>query len=91
MSAYPNVAASLVGVFDSQISGGKRYDLATIGRRTANATYHTSHASDKYNALTRALDLTPLVADPQLSVETFTLEAINRFSTDVQQRLRRFS
>ena len=25
----PNLAASLVGVFDSQVSGGKRYDLAT--------------------------------------------------------------
>ena len=28
-------AMALVGVFDSQITGGKRYDLATAGRRMA--------------------------------------------------------
>jgi len=37
VSGYPNLAASLLGLFDSQISGGKRYDLATAGRRLANA------------------------------------------------------
>ena len=31
VSAYPSLAEALVGVFDSQISGGKRYDLATRG------------------------------------------------------------
>jgi len=36
---YDNVAASLIGVFDSQISGAKRYDLAIMGRRRANATF----------------------------------------------------
>jgi hypothetical protein len=35
----PNLAAALSGVFDSQISGGKRYDLAVQGRRLANATF----------------------------------------------------
>src|SRR5690554_2194635 len=43
VSAHPNLAASLVEVFDSQIVGGKRYDLATMGRRLANATYSESH------------------------------------------------
>ena len=30
----------------SQICGGKRYDLATLGRRLANATYAESHGTD---------------------------------------------
>jgi hypothetical protein len=34
-SAKPELAAALLKVFDSQISGGKRYDLATLGRRAA--------------------------------------------------------
>ena len=33
-SAHENLQVALVGVFDSQVSGGKRYDLATMGRRT---------------------------------------------------------
>lgn len=42
---------SLVGLFDSQIAGGKRYDLATLGRARANATYHQSHQVDASDLL----------------------------------------
>ncbi len=31
LSAQENLQMALLGVFDSQISGGKRYDLATMG------------------------------------------------------------
>ena len=87
-SPRPNLAAALLGVYDSQISGGKRYDLAAVARRVANATFHASHATDASTALNWALDLTPLVADPGLSVEALTLGAIDRFRADVQKRLR---
>jgi LmbE family N-acetylglucosaminyl deacetylase len=90
VSAYPNVAASLVGVFDSQITGGKRYDLATAGRRLANATYHTSHATDKHQGISWAMDLTPLVLDPALSVADYTQSFIQRFAADVAGRLTKF-
>ena len=46
VSAHENLQAALLGVFDSQICGGKRYDLATMGRRRANATYFASHGVD---------------------------------------------
>ena len=39
VSERANISAALLGVFDSQVSGGKRYDLATAGRRLAHATY----------------------------------------------------
>jgi len=87
VGAYPNVAASVVGVFDSQITGGKRYDLATAGRRVAHATYHTSHATDRFAGITWAMDLTPLVADPSLSLAEFTVTLIERFKQDVLSRL----
>jgi Uncharacterized proteins, LmbE homologs len=89
--AYPNLAAALVGVFDSQISGGKRYDLATAGRRLAHATYHTSHATDRYQGLTWAMDLTPLIADDGPTLQEFTRELIERFRRDVEERLGRFA
>ena len=38
-SPQSNLQVALLGIFDSQVSGGKRYDLATMGRRVANATY----------------------------------------------------
>jgi LmbE family N-acetylglucosaminyl deacetylase len=87
-SSRPNLAAALLAVYDSQISGGKRYDLAAVARRVANATFLASHVTDASTALNWALDLTPLVADPGLSVEALTLGAIDRFRADVQKRLR---
>lgn len=86
-SAKPNIAAALVGVFDSQISGGKRYDLATAGRRLANATYFASHGTDQETALSFAMDLTPLVEDPSLSIPEYVLGFIDRFRADVERRL----
>lgn len=89
-SERPNLASALVNVFDSQICGGKRYDLATIGRRLANATFFESHASDKSDALTWAMDLTPLVMDDTLSVRDYTVNLIHRFQEDVEKRLGKY-
>ena len=89
-SAYPNLASALVNVFDSQITGGKRYDLATIGRRLANATFYDSHASDESNAYIWAMDLTPLVDDATLSVVEYTRSFLDRFRIDVDTRLKKF-
>lgn len=86
----PVLAAEMLKVFDSQIGGGKRYDLATVGRRCANATFHTSHASDRMAGITWAMDLTPLVADTTLDPAAFTLEHIDRLRADVADRLGRF-
>jgi LmbE family N-acetylglucosaminyl deacetylase len=86
-SANPELAAKLVGVFESQIAGGKRYDLAAMGRRLANATFFNSHATDQTNAISLAMDLTPLVADETLSVRDFTLGHIERLRADVAARL----
>ncbi len=87
VSARSNIAAALVGVFDSQVSGGKRYDLATAGRRLAHATYFASHATDQESALNFAMDLTLLVDDPSLSIAAYVLALIDRFREDVAKRL----
>lgn len=86
---FPDVAAALVGVYKSQISGGKRYDKATEGRRLANATYHMSHNVDDCLALTFAMDLTPLCADNSISIDEFVDSKIERFRLDVKERIRK--
>ena len=83
-SAYPNLGRALSSVFDSQISGGKRYDLAAEGRRLANATFSESHACDTYSGLNYAMDLTPLVKDKTLSVEDYVCGYIDRFEQSVK-------
>ena len=89
-SVNPDLAAKLVGVFESQIAGGKRYDLAAMGRRLANATFFNSHATDQTNAISLAMDLTPLVRDDTLSVREFALGHIDRLRADVAGRIAKF-
>jgi LmbE family N-acetylglucosaminyl deacetylase len=88
VSARSNIAAALVGVFDSQVSGGKRYDLATAGRRLAHATYYAAHGTDEESALSFAMDLTPLVEDASLPATDYVLNFVDRFRADVETRLK---
>ncbi len=89
VSGRDNLAAALNGVFDSQISGGKRYDLATLGRRAANATFFDSHSTDSSNQLIFGIDLTPLVADESSDIIAFVTGLIDRFREDVRLKLSR--
>jgi hypothetical protein len=86
VDGHENLATALVGLFDSQVAGGKRYDLATMGRRRANATYLASHGVDESTSLIFAIDLTP-VMDPKVDVKEYTLGYIDRFAQEVSGRL----
>jgi hypothetical protein len=84
-----HLQAALMGVFDSQIAGGKRYDRATLGRRGAHATYSESHGTDRHDALIWGMDLTPLLDDTR-DPRSFVAEHIRRFETEVLARLAKF-
>lgn len=89
LSGHENLAAALNGIFDSQIAGGKRYDLATIGRRRANATFFDSHATDEAEMIAFAMDLTPLAHDDSLDIVDYVTGFIDRFRDDVTSKLRK--
>lgn len=86
---HPNLMRCLSAVFDSQIVGGKRYDLAAEGRRLANATFSASHACDTYTALNYAMDLTPLM-DEKTDIAEYITGYIERFKQSVTQTIRKF-
>ncbi|PWU06305.1 MAG: PIG-L family deacetylase [Verrucomicrobia bacterium] len=85
------LAAQLLTVFSTQIAGGKRYDIGTMGRRQANATFSDPYAPDPSAGIIWALDLLPLVQNHGLSVEAFVQELVDEFSAEVKKRIRRFS
>lgn len=87
VSGRDNLAAAVGGVFDSQIAGGKRYDLATAGRRAANASFLESHVTDNCSQLIFGLDLTPLVVDETRDIVEFTCGFIDKMKIDVRQKL----
>ena len=87
VSGHDDLADELNGVFTSQIDGGKRYDLATLGRRAANATFFNSHATDHSTQVIFGIDLTPIVADESKDILDFVCAHIERFHADVRQKL----
>jgi LmbE family N-acetylglucosaminyl deacetylase len=84
-TAHENLQLALLGVYDSQITGGKRYDLATMGRRRANATYFASHAVDDLEGMATGMDLTPLIEDPSRDIQEYLQGFIQRFAEDVKK------
>lgn len=91
LSAHENLQVALLGIFDSQIAGGKRYDLATLGRRKAHGTFFESHEVDESQSMMFGMDLTPLIQDVDLTVSAYVGELIRRFGEDVKGRIERIS
>jgi len=91
LSDHKNLQRDLLSVFDSQIAGGKRYDLAAMSRRQANATFFESHGVDIMSGASFGIDLTPLVNDPLLQPSDFVNAFIQGFGKDVTDRIKRMS
>ena len=89
VSAHPKLQDDLLAVFRSQIAGGKRYDLAAIGRRLANATFFESHETDTASRMVYAMDLTPLVHNRNLVISDFLADLIQELEGEVKNSLER--
>jgi LmbE family N-acetylglucosaminyl deacetylase len=89
VSAHRELSRQLLLAYDSQISGGKRYDRAEEGLRHANATYYDSHALDPAEQLSFAMDLTPLIENEQGSIRDFALGFADHLRQDIDERFTR--
>ncbi len=87
VSRRPELAVELAGVFQSQIAGGKRYDLAVAGRYLANATFLDSHATDAATRVSYAVDLTPLIGEEGASLMVFADSVLEAFSAGIRDGL----
>jgi LmbE family N-acetylglucosaminyl deacetylase len=90
VSRRETLSMGLIGVYDSQVEGGKRYDLATAGRRRANAVYFQSHATDEAEQLWFAMDLTPLVRDDSIDVGRYVLGHLDKFRASVESKIKKY-
>jgi LmbE family N-acetylglucosaminyl deacetylase len=86
-SGEPEIAERLLSVFVSQCAGGKRYDLAALGRRLANATFFASHAVDTLSSCIYGMDITELIENTD--VAGFVSKHIDDLRNDVLIRLER--
>ncbi len=88
-SKHEDLQRQLLAVFESQVAGGKRYDLAAMGRRRANATYLDPHQVDQATGAVFGIDMTPLIQDDELDITQFASAFTTNFQSDVVSRLRR--
>jgi LmbE family N-acetylglucosaminyl deacetylase len=80
----PNgLQSRLLRCHDSQIRGGKRYDLAIPSRQRANATLSSTHQIDEFEACTLAIDLRPLIDDPGLAIRELLEHCLEQFRADL--------
>jgi LmbE family N-acetylglucosaminyl deacetylase len=91
VSAYAELGPQLIGVFESQIAGGKRYDEAGLGRRRANATFSNAREVDGQSATEIAMDMSALLHDASLDVHAFATALVDRTRASTSARLRRFT
>src|SRR5690606_26923408 len=78
-SPYAMLGRRLAACFASQVEGGKRYDRAVEGRRWANATLAEPRQADTAESVSVAMDLSPLVRNPELDPVAYVTAAIDRF------------
>lgn len=83
VSQKSNLSAALMGVFDSQISGGKRYDLAVDARRISNSTLDQSHVTDQTSRQMYFLDLSYLVENIDVDPIAYLKRYTDRFVSDL--------
>ena len=83
VSRNPRLQKKLLDVFESQIAGGKEYTKASIGRRYQNATYYQSHSVDSFKMVSYAIDMKPLLKNPNLSVKEFALSFVDDLRNEI--------
>jgi len=89
VAGHENVANALLGAHDSQISGGKHYNRATVGRWLSNATFFDPRAQDIATKISFAMDLSPLVQNPDLDIAEYVFGYIERLGADITGRINR--
>jgi LmbE family N-acetylglucosaminyl deacetylase len=87
----PALAKALLECFESQIAGGKRYDLATLGRWRANATFSQSHQVDNCEGATLAIEMSSWIDFGTKGFQERINERLQIFRDDLLKRLQRMS
>ena len=78
----------LINVFKSQIKANQRLNEAVPARWMADAVFFKSHGESPYTAVSWGMDMTPLLQKPLLDPIKYAKFHVDRFSNEVQNRIR---
>lgn len=83
VGGFASIAEALNRFFDTQIKGGKRFDLAVMGRRRANAAFFNGQDEESVTEAIYAMDLSSLIGQPPQELREFTHRQIESFHSEV--------
>lgn len=86
-----HLSERLIHVYRSQYMHDRQYEIALLGRRIVNATHQENHSLGADHQVEFAVDLMPLIHDPNLEMEAYVRHILSHFETDVFTRVDRFS
>lgn len=85
VSRNKRLQKKLLEVFESQVVGGKDYVMSTLGRRYQNATFYQSHSVDQFKMISYAIDMKPLIKNPNSSIKQFALSFIEDLKQEIDE------
>jgi LmbE family N-acetylglucosaminyl deacetylase len=88
VSQREDLALKLCQAHESQVAGGKKYDVGTLGRRHANATFFESHETDAETALSFAMDLSPLLKSTSFDPVRMIKKHIDGMEKEILKNIR---
>ena len=89
VTGHGDLIARVLATYESQLSGGRRYDLGAAGRNLAHAAFSDPYAGSTPAALAYAMDLTPLIVDDALEVASYVDRHIERLRRETIDRIGR--
>ena len=89
-SSKPKLARALIAAYASQCTPKKRFDLAALGRRRANATFYAPRECDEVVTCSFGMDMTALILDDSLAPDAFIREHIARFCEEATAAIGKF-
>lgn len=87
ISEYQHLATKLFRHFVSQLTAGKNYEQAVLGRWAANATFCNPRVQDGGKAIQLAVNMLPLLRESK-SLEHFALELVEALKGEVEAAYR---
>ncbi len=91
VSGSHELQSKLLASHQSQLQGGKRYDLAVRGRNLANATFASEASVDELESASYALNLCPLVGADAVSVTDFVEQLAIQLHTQLVSTVRPYA
>lgn len=89
VTSHSELIGRMLASYESQLSGGRRYDLGVNGRSLAHAVFSDPYVTSVPGRHAYAMNLTPLIADDSVDIPAYVAGHVERLRSDTLDRIDR--